>query len=151
MKHLRESLDDLYAYQAEDAPSWFEENERFNAVLFGEQYRPAPTRTLVVEEDEDEDMEGQPVPQIESTVEDAADRSVAFEGMEAIERLEAVESLEEAAAIHSGESPEVDKDRSVEKRHPTMDLTLRMKKVASSALELPLSKGRDDQRDDELF
>jgi hypothetical protein len=55
MRNLRESLDGLYAYQAEGAPSWFQAMEKLDRWVLEEVLRPNPTS---IGEDEEEDEGG---------------------------------------------------------------------------------------------
>jgi hypothetical protein len=68
MKNLRESLDELYAYQAEGAPSWFQAMEKLDRWVLEEALRP--TSTSDEGSDEGSGLEGHATAQ--SDVKDAA-------------------------------------------------------------------------------
>jgi hypothetical protein len=78
MRNLRDSLDELYAYQAEGAPSWFQAMEKLDRWVLEEALRPSPTSTIGEDEDEDEGsgVEGQATAQSDS-IDDEATNKVA--------------------------------------------------------------------------
>ena len=85
MKDLRESLDDLYAFQAEGAPSWFKAKEKLDHWVREGEIRHT-TKPIGGDEDEDEDfdvdfdgdfdVEEQVAAQSDSTYEEAARTAV---------------------------------------------------------------------------
>lgn len=77
MKDLRECLDDLYTYQAEDAPSWFQAKEKLDCrvremVRLDGLRRERPTPSSTGEEDEYSGVDGQATAQSDGTNDEPA-------------------------------------------------------------------------------
>lgn len=132
MKDLREDLDDLYSYQAEDAPPWFRTKEKLGRWTRGNNRRgnrqpvPIPTQAQITEKDEDDQffsydeydledaaeqameaaMEEDPIPEFDGAGDEAAASGEGGE-MKADEVDKAVERPEAIEGVEAVESVEL--------------------------------------------
>jgi hypothetical protein len=108
MKDLRESLDDLYAFQAEGAPSWFKAKEKLDHWVREGEIRHT-TKPIGEEEDEDEvfdvdfdvdfDVEEQVAAQSDSTYDEAVRTAVAVQEPVDVSKMEDEETRSSATAV----------------------------------------------------
>jgi hypothetical protein len=106
IKDLKESLDDLYAVQAEGAPSWFKAKEKLDHWVREGEIRHT-TNPIGKDEDEDEvfdvdfdvdfDVEEQVAAQSDSTYDEAVRTAVAVQ--EPVSKMEDKETRSSATAV----------------------------------------------------
>lgn len=107
MKDLKESLDDLYAFQAEGAPSWFKAKEKLDHWVREGEIRHT-TKPIGEDEDEDEvfdvdfdvdfDVEEQVAAQSDSTYDEAVRTAVAVQEPVDVSKMEDEETRSSATA-----------------------------------------------------
>ena len=108
MKDLKESLDDLYAFQAEGAPSWFKAKEKLVHWVREGEIRHT-TKPIGEDEDEDEvfdvdfdvdfDVEEQVAAQSDSTYDEAVRTAVAVQEPVDVSKMEDEETRSSATAV----------------------------------------------------